>query len=141
MAVESIGGHLPSLALSPDLKTPLAKPSDFQAPPQTPAAPEGLSTRNSADSGMAPRMSLGDKPGGAPGAPGAPGSLPGLPNLPYPTNVKDEADNAMDKMKDLANTQMKFQIEMGVLNLHKGFAEGLGKQLKSIGDKTAAAAA
>ena len=150
MSVNNIPGSTPALVRPSDFLPKPVKPSDFQTPPQTPAAPEGLSTRVSADAGMPPRSAL---PGG-PGGPGGPG-----PNHPVPPNdppnpngilasggkesttqAKADAKTSMDNLREINEINMKFQMDMSQLQMIKGFVEAQAKAVKDIGTKIAQAA-
>ena len=149
---EISGINTPLVRPSDFQPTPL-KPSDLQAPPQAQDAPIGLQTRASADTGMAPRASIGEKFGLVPQSPGGPDG----PNKPGPhnegsnsilanggkestTQAKEDAKTSMDNLKEINEINMKFQMDMAQLQMVKGFVEAQAKAIKDIGTKIAQAA-
>lgn len=145
MAVKNLA--TPALVKPSDLTPPLAKPSDFKAP-ASPAAPEGVATRNSASANMPPRQSLSAQ-FGVPSQPAPQG--PGGPGRPGPDlsainqqggndatgKAKGDAEQSMKTMADMNAINMRFQTEMAVMQMQKGMNEAVAKTIKDIGTKVA----
>ena len=131
MSVNNIPGSTPALVRPSDFLPKSVKPSDFQTLPQTPAAPEGLTTRVSADAGMPPRTGL---PGGPNGPKDAPGNDKAKDKVDDPG--KDTRD-ALERMEKMNNAQMEFQTAMGIMKMKSGVNEAEAKMKKDIGQKAA----
>ncbi|MDR7149933.1 hypothetical protein J2W49_001888 [Hydrogenophaga palleronii] len=128
-----------------------AKPADLM-PSAAPAAPQGVQTRNSASADMPPRQSLiaqfGLPPQPAPQGPQGSGGPPGRPGPDLSavnkqggddatSKAKTEADQSMKTMAEMNAINMRFQTEMGIMQMQKGMNEAVAKMVKDIGTKAA----
>lgn len=111
-----------------------------------PGAPEGLATRKSGDTGMAPRQSIGlqmsGAPAGGPSGPPAtdPADLSSMSAKVREDGVKTASHDGNDALKDMAEMNamnMKFQVASGLMAMQKGMVEALSKTVKDAGAKVA----
>ncbi len=123
MTINNIPGSTPTPVRPSDFLPKPVKPSDLQAPPQTPGAPDGLSTRNSTGTDLPPRNSILSNGG-----------------KESTTQAKEDAKTSMDNLREINEINMKFQMDMSQLQMIKGFVEAQAKAVADIGKKIAQAA-
>jgi hypothetical protein len=113
-----------------------AKTATPKGPAPAPAggAPDGIPTaRASASPEMAPRAALG--PSGGPGGAKTP-DLAAITRDAGADGVAAAKGDAADSMKSMAEMtaiQMKFQMQTGIMQLHKSMNETVAKAVRDVG--------